>query len=48
VLVIGRYVNRQWGHNDQQLRRLARPFDWGRCGLCGAEAAGTDGDGGHR
>jgi predicted amidophosphoribosyltransferase len=48
VLVIGRYVNREWGHNDRQLRRLARPFDWGRCALCGAEAAGSAGDGGRR
>jgi predicted amidophosphoribosyltransferase len=34
ALVIGRYVNREWGHNDRQLQRLAKPFDWHRCGLC--------------
>jgi predicted amidophosphoribosyltransferase len=34
ALVIGRYVNREWGHNDRQLRRLPQPFDWGRCALC--------------
>ena len=35
ALVIGRYLNREWGHNDRQLRRLRRPFDWRRCALCG-------------
>ena len=35
AVVIGRYVNREWGHNDRQLRRLRRPFDWRRCALCG-------------
>lgn len=34
ALVIGRYVNREWAHNDRQLRRLPLPFDWGRCALC--------------
>jgi predicted amidophosphoribosyltransferase len=38
VVVIGRYVNREWSHNDGQLRRLARPFDWGRCALCDGQA----------
>jgi predicted amidophosphoribosyltransferase len=42
VVVIGRYVNREWSHNDGQLRRLARPFDWGRCALCDGQAAGSD------
>jgi predicted amidophosphoribosyltransferase len=40
VVVIGRYVNREWSHNDGQLRRLPRPFDWSRCVLCGRQAAG--------
>jgi predicted amidophosphoribosyltransferase len=35
VMVIGRYVNREWSRNDGQLRRLPRPFDWSRCALCG-------------
>jgi predicted amidophosphoribosyltransferase len=35
VVAIGRYVNRGWSHNDGQLRRLPRPFDWARCALCG-------------
>jgi predicted amidophosphoribosyltransferase len=43
ALVIGRYVNREWGHNDRQLHRLAQPFDWHRCALCGGEAAETNG-----
>ena len=34
VVAIGRYVNREWSQNDGQLRRLPRPFDWGRCALC--------------
>jgi hypothetical protein len=34
ALVIGRHVNRDWGHNDRLLRDLAQPFDWKRCGLC--------------
>jgi predicted amidophosphoribosyltransferase len=43
ALVIGRYVNREWGHNDRQLRRLPLPFDWGRCALCRANGDGGDG-----
>lgn len=35
AMVIGRYVNREWSHNDGQLRRLPQPFEWGRCALCG-------------
>ena len=34
-LVIGRHVNREWGHNDERLRALPR-FDWERCALCAA------------
>jgi predicted amidophosphoribosyltransferase len=45
VVVIGRYVNREWSHNDGQLRGLARPFDWGRCALCDERPAGTHGGG---
>jgi len=45
VLVIGRYVNREWGHNDQQLRCLAGPFDWDRCALCDGPAPAANGTG---
>ena len=50
ALVIGRYVNREWGHNDRRLRRLPQPFDWGRCALCDGHAPGatSDRDGGGR
>jgi hypothetical protein len=34
ALVIGRFVNRGWRHNDRHLRSLAQPFDWNRCALC--------------
>lgn len=34
ALVIGRFVNRGWRHNDRHLRTLAQPFDWNRCALC--------------
>lgn len=34
ALVIGRYVNRGWHHNDRHLRALPQPYDWRRCGLC--------------
>jgi predicted amidophosphoribosyltransferase len=34
AVVIGRYVNRAWRHNDRQLRGLPRPFAWDRCALC--------------
>jgi predicted amidophosphoribosyltransferase len=46
ALVIGRYVNREWGHNDRQLRGLPRPFDWGRCALCAGDGANGNGAGG--
>lgn len=46
TLVIGRYVNREWGHNDRQLRRLPLPFDWGRCALCAENGAAADGHAG--
>jgi predicted amidophosphoribosyltransferase len=55
ALVIGRYVNREWGHNDRQLRRLSVPFDWNRCavsghsgtcGTCGNGEAGSHGSAG--
>lgn len=39
ALAIGRHVNRDWGDNDQRLRRLP-PFDWDTCALC-AEAQAT-------
>jgi predicted amidophosphoribosyltransferase len=45
VVVIGRYVNREWSRNDGQLRGLPQPFDWRRCALCDEQPAGTD-DGG--
>jgi predicted amidophosphoribosyltransferase len=48
VVVIGRYVNREWSHNDGQLRRLAHPFDWGRCALCDGQAAGDGAGAGGR
>jgi hypothetical protein len=34
ALVIGRYVNRGWRHNDEHLRSLPQPFDWETCALC--------------
>jgi hypothetical protein len=34
AVVIGRHLNREWHENDARLRRMARPFDWGRCALC--------------
>jgi hypothetical protein len=34
AVVIGRFVNRGWHHNDRHLRDLAQPFDWNRCALC--------------
>lgn len=34
AVVIGRYVNRSWRHNQRHLRELAQPFDWERCALC--------------
>lgn len=43
ALVIGRYVNREWGHNDRQLSRLPRPFDWEQCSLCSGDAARANG-----
>jgi predicted amidophosphoribosyltransferase len=44
VVVIGRYLNREWGHNDRQLRRLPQPFDWGHCALCDPHRPGTNSD----
>jgi hypothetical protein len=46
ALVIGRYVNREWGHNDRQLRRMPLPFEWDRCALCGERGVGNDGGSG--
>jgi len=43
AVVIGRHVSREWRHNDRQLRRLAQPYDWGRCVHCAPSAAGPDG-----
>jgi predicted amidophosphoribosyltransferase len=37
ALVIGRFVNRGWHHNDRHLRSLTQPFDWNCCALCGEE-----------
>lgn len=34
AVVIGRYVNRGWGHNDQHLRTMPA-FDWDACAWCG-------------
>ena len=34
ALVIGRYVNRDWGDNDQHLRSMPA-FDWDACAWCG-------------
>jgi hypothetical protein len=45
ALVIGRYVNREWGHNDRQLRRLPQRFDWRCCSQCDGDGPGTKGDG---
>ena len=39
AVVIGRYLNRGWHHNDRRLRRIARPFDWERCAYCGPALA---------
>jgi predicted amidophosphoribosyltransferase len=39
ALVIGRYVNREWRHNDRHLRGLPQPFDWGACALCAQQEA---------
>lgn len=38
AVVLGRYVNRGWDHNDRRLRGLATPFDWSRCALCANQA----------
>jgi hypothetical protein len=38
AVVIGRYVNRDWCHNDRHLRGLRRPFDWETCALCDPES----------
>jgi len=34
AIVVGRYVNRGWRHNDRHLRSLPQPFDWRTCALC--------------
>ena len=39
AVVIGRHVNRSWGHNDRHLRSLPQPFDWRSCVLCAAQGA---------
>ena len=39
AVILGRYVNRGWRHNDRHLRSLPRPFDWRTCGLCASEDA---------
>ncbi len=45
AVVVGRYVNRDWRHNDRSLGGLARPFDWSRCALCApSEAAPAPAD----
>ncbi|MGZ4174098.1 MAG: hypothetical protein ACXVQR_06430 [Solirubrobacteraceae bacterium] len=31
AVVVGRYLNREWGENDRRLRALPRPFDWDSC-----------------
>lgn len=45
AVVIGRHVNRGWGHNDERLRALPAPFDWDRCGLCVGAAEHDAADG---
>lgn len=34
AIVVGRHLNRQWGDNDQRLRRIPHPYDWENCALC--------------
>lgn len=34
AVVMGRYLNRGWHHNDRRLRGLRPPFDWHRCAHC--------------
>jgi predicted amidophosphoribosyltransferase len=42
IIVIARHLNRGWGQNDLQLRRLVRAgFDPSRCAICAGEAAAT-------
>jgi hypothetical protein len=38
AVVIGRYLNRHWGENDQRLGALVPAFDWDRCAMCGRNA----------
>lgn len=38
AVVIGRYLNREWGENNQRLSALVPAFDWGRCAVCGRTA----------
>lgn len=33
MVVIGRYLHRDWGQNDRRLGRLSQPFEWSRCAL---------------
>src|SRR5947209_3830093 len=40
AVVIGRHLNREWHENDCRLRGIQRPFNWGRCALCGDRAHG--------
>ena len=52
AVVIGRHLNRKWGHNEHRLRALTRPFDWTKCAYCaavGGDPAGLLGrDGGYQ
>jgi predicted amidophosphoribosyltransferase len=34
ALVIGRFINRRWHHNEARLQALARRYDWTRCPWC--------------
>jgi len=43
AVVIGRFVNREWQHNDRHLRDLAGPFDWERCALCAEQKTAITG-----
>ena len=46
AVVIGRYLNRDWGRNNTRLRSMPRPFDWDRCAVCAPEAATLPADDG--
>ncbi|MFL5865126.1 MAG: hypothetical protein ACJ780_30910 [Solirubrobacteraceae bacterium] len=45
AVVIGRYLNREYGHNDRRLRSVARPFDWDTCALCDSAPGKPDSGG---